>query len=114
MTAEYRQPVEDVLGALQSDAQRGLSTDDARGRLLQYGTNELAAEPPVSSWRKFLAQFEDILVVLLLVATAISAALWLYERDSPLPYEALVISAVVLLNAVMGYAQESRAESAVG
>ena len=45
------------------------------------------------------AQFRDVLVVLLLIATAISAGLWLYERDSALPYEAMAIFAVVLLNA---------------
>ena len=66
-----------------------------------------------TTWKKFLAQFKDLLVILLLIATAISAALWLYERDSPLPYEAIAISAVVLLNAVMGYLQEQRAESAI-
>jgi len=54
-----------------------------------------------------------VLVVLLLVATAISAALWLYERHSALPYEAMAIFAVVLLSAVMGYVQQSRAEQAV-
>jgi Ca2+-transporting ATPase len=67
----------------------------------------------VPEWKKFLAQFKDVLVILLLGATAISTALWLYERDSALPYEAIAISAVVLLNAIMGYIQESRAESAV-
>jgi P-type Ca2+ transporter type 2C len=54
-----------------------------------------------------------VLVILLLIATAISAALWVYERESALPYEAIAIFAVVLLNAVMGYIQESRAEQAV-
>ena len=54
-----------------------------------------------------------MLVILLLVATVISAGLWLYERESSLPYEAIAICAVVLLNAVMGYVQEARAESAV-
>ena len=54
-----------------------------------------------------------MLVVLLLVATAISTGLWLYERDSALPYEAIAIFAIVLLNAVMGYIQEFRAESAL-
>jgi Ca2+-transporting ATPase len=53
------------------------------------------------------------LVILLLIATAISAALWLYEGESALPYEAVAIFAVVLLNAVIGYIQESRAEQAV-
>ena len=55
----------------------------------------------------------DVLVILLLVATAISFVLWLYERDTALPYEAMAISAVVLLNAVMGYVQQERAESAI-
>ena len=51
--------------------------------------------------------------MLLLVATAISAILWAIERDAALPYEAIAILAVVLLNATMGYLQEARAEAAV-
>ena len=86
---------------------------EARARLDRYGRNELAAERPTPGWRKFLAQFQDMLVVLLLVATAISAGLWLYERDSALPYEAIAIFAIVLLNAVMGFIQTSRAEQAI-
>ena len=103
----YQQPLELVVAALRSDARQGLSHEDARMRLQRYGRNTLAADPPVAVWRKFLAQFQDVLVILLLVATTISAGLWVYERDSALPYEALAISAVVLLNAVMGYLQES-------
>jgi hypothetical protein len=49
----------------------------------------------------------------LLITTAVSAGLWFYERDAALPYEAIAILAVVLLNATMGYIQESRAEAAV-
>ena len=109
----YQQPFSEVLTALGADARRGLTDGEARVRLGRHGKNELTADTPVPAWRKFLAQFQDVLVVLLLVATAISAALWLYERDSALPYEALAISAVVLLNALMGYIQESRAESAL-
>ncbi len=109
----YQQAVQEVLAAFGTDAQRGLTEDEARLRLARYGRNELMADAPVPAWRKFLAQFEDALVILLLVATALSAGLWLYERDSPLPYEAIAICAVVLLNAVMGYVQESRADSAV-
>jgi P-type Ca2+ transporter type 2C len=73
----------------------------------------LTAEKPVPAWRKFLAQFQDVLVILLLAASAISGVLWLYERESALPYEAIAIFAVVLLNAIMGYIQQSRAEEAV-
>src|SRR4051794_19349919 len=113
MAAEYQRSVHDVLAAQASDAVRGLTAADARARLERGGPNQLAAEPPVPAWRKFLAQFTDLLVILLLIATAISAVLWFYERDAALPYEAIAISAVVLLNAVMGYLQEQRAESAI-
>ena len=112
-TDAYRASADDVAAALGTDVRRGLTDDDARARLERYGRNELTAEPPVPAWRRFLAQFQDVLVVLLLIATAISAGLWVYERDAALPYEAIAILAVVLLNAVMGYVQESRAESAV-
>ena len=54
-----------------------------------------------------------VLVILLLIATAVSAGLWVIERDAALPYEAIAILAVVLLNATMGFVQESRAEAAV-
>jgi Ca2+-transporting ATPase len=109
----YRRPVDEVLSALETDAERGLSGGEARSRLARHGRNELTAEKRSPAWKKFLGQFRDVLVILLLVATAISAALWLYERDSALPYEAMAIFAVVLLNAIMGYVQQSRAEQAV-
>jgi Ca2+-transporting ATPase len=111
--AVYQQPVEAVLAQLESNAQRGLSETEARARLKRDGLNQLAPEEPVPGWRKFLAQFANVLVILLLIATAISAGIWLIERDEPLPFEAIAIFAVVLLNAVIGYIQESRAESAV-
>ena len=109
----YRLHASELIATLRTDERRGLSEGDARARLAQYGTNELAAERPVPAWRRFLSQFQDVLVILLLIATAISAALWVVERDAALPYEAIAIFAVVLLNATMGYVQESRAEAAV-
>ena len=105
--AAYRQTVDAVLRALGTDARLGLSEAQAQARLDRHGRNELTAEKPVPAWRKFLAQFQDVLVILLLFATLISAALWFYERESALPYEAIAIFAVVLLNAIMGYIQES-------
>ncbi|MEO5823663.1 MAG: cation-translocating P-type ATPase [Vicinamibacteraceae bacterium] len=112
-SAAYRQRLDDLLLALGGDARQGLTDAEAGARLEREGRNELEAEPPVPAWRRFLAQFQDVLVVLLLFATAISAGLWAYERDAALPFEALAIFAVVVLNATMGYLQESRAEAAV-
>src|SRR5689334_18546343 len=111
--AAYRQPVAEVLAALGADTERGLPGAEAQRRLAQYGPNQLQTEPPVPAWRKFLAQFQDVLIILLLIAAAISLIVWLYQRDEPLPYEALVIFAIVLLNGILGYVQEARAEQAV-
>ena len=108
----YQQTIDEALAAVAA-TRDGLSSDEAHKRLEKFGLNELGVEKPIPSWRKFLAQFQDVLVILLLIATAISFALWFYERDAALPYEGLAIFAVVLLNAVMGYIQEARAETAV-
>jgi len=109
----HRETVAAVAAAIGADLERGLTSGEARARLARHGRNELPAEKAVPAWRRFLAQFQDALVVLLLAATAVSVVIWLWEGDSALPYEALAIFAVVLLNAVMGYVQESRAEAAV-
>ena len=95
MTPAYRRSAGELASELGTDLQHGLGDDEARRRLERDGRNELAAEPPVPAWRRFLAQFQDVLVVLLLVATAISAVLWAIERDAALPYEAIAILAVV-------------------
>jgi P-type Ca2+ transporter type 2C len=109
----WRHAAEDVVRALGTDARAGLTDAEARARLERFGRNELRSAPRPPAWRRLLAQFADALVILLLIATAISAGLWALERDAALPYEALAIFAVVLLNAAMGFVQEARAEAAV-
>jgi Ca2+-transporting ATPase len=111
--AAYRSSAEDVLHRLGTHAAQGLSAAEVRDRLARYGTNELTPPEPVPAWRKILEQFREPLVLLLILAALISTGLWVYERDSALPYEGLAILAVVLLNAVMGYAQQAKAEQAV-
>src|SRR5690606_14467586 len=81
-TPFFRQPAAEVVRALGSDARRGLTSAEAQRRLRQYGPNELTTEKPVPGWKKFLREFKDPLVLLLLAATVISAVLWLHERDT--------------------------------
>jgi P-type Ca2+ transporter type 2C len=109
----YQQSIDEIAISLKSNLRNGLSSTEARERLRTYGKNELTSEKPPSEWKKFLTQFKDVLVILLLIATAISAVLWFYERESALPYEAIAILSVVILNAILGYVQQSRAEHAV-
>jgi Ca2+-transporting ATPase len=106
-------PVDLVVAEMKTDLRRGLGAEEVRQRLERHGRNELTTEKGLSAWQKFAAQFKDTLVILLLLATAVSLAIWFYERDTTFPFESVTIFAVVLLNAIMGYLQESRAESAV-
>ncbi|MBR0824863.1 cation-translocating P-type ATPase [Bradyrhizobium manausense] len=111
----HREPVEAVLSALGSDATRGLSSTEAQSRLDRCGPNQLKSAPETPWWRRLAEQFENLLVIILLVATAISVIEWLLQdpRETLLPYEAIVILAIVVLNALLGYLQEARAERSV-
>jgi P-type Ca2+ transporter type 2C len=109
----YRRSAADVVADLGSDPARGLGAPEVQRRLQQGGPNELPSPPPVPAWRRFAAQFRDVLTILLLVATAVSLVAWWIERESSIPYEALTILAVVVLNGALGFVQESRAEQAV-
>ena len=113
---------EDVAKALNVDPKQGLSEEEASRRLAKFGPNELASAPPVPKWKKFLAQFQDPLVYLLLAATVISVIAWFIEKANAvpgaeggeaLPFDALVIVLILIVNAVLGYIQEAKAEAAV-
>ncbi|MEP7300063.1 MAG: cation-translocating P-type ATPase [Caldimonas sp.] len=102
-----------VAAELGTDPDRGLTPQEAARRLLEHGANELRAAPQVAAWRKFLAQFQDPLVYLLLVAIAIALVAWLIEGRVGVPVDAIVIAVIVALNAALGHAQEAKAENAV-
>ena len=106
-------PIADVAAELGADVVRGLSSAEAASRLARHGPNELASAPPVPAWRRMLAQFADPLIYLLLVAVVVSLVSWAAEGADGVPYEALVITAIIVLNGVLGYVQEARAEQAV-
>ncbi len=109
----FSQPWEDVLHDQRTDADNGLTPDEAARRLAEIGPNELRSTPPTPLWRKILDQFTDPLVVLLLVAIAISTVAWVMEGATGAPIDSIVILAVLVLNAVIGLVQEGRANDAV-
>jgi len=102
--------------ALGTDLERGLGANEAATRLRADGPNELRAMPLVPAWRRALAQLQDPLVYLLGAAAAVALAAWWFEgRGNPgaagWPLDAIVIAAVVVLNAVLGWLEERWAAS---
>ena len=95
----------DALGRLDAGSE-GLSRDEAAHRLERFGPNVLREEPGISPWQILLGQFKNFLIVLLLAATLIS--LFLGET-----LDAIVIFAIVIASALLGFYQEHRAERAL-
>jgi P-type Ca2+ transporter type 2C len=96
----------EVAAALDSDATAGLSTAVATHRRAEVGPNELEDEPRRAVWRLVLAQFANTMIVVLMVAAAVTIAIG-EHRD------AMVIGAILVLNAGIGAVQEHRAEQAM-
>jgi Ca2+-transporting ATPase len=102
----HAREAEDVFRSLATSPQDGLTFEEATRRLKQHGPNELAEAPRPTFWHKLLQQFNNFIVIILIIASIVSAILGDY-------IEASAIMAIVLLNAVLGVVQERRAEEAL-
>ena len=95
----------------------GLSSEEADKRLLENGKNKLIEGKKESLIRRFLKQLAEPMTIILLVAAAVSAGLEIYEGVTSghfaFPTDVIIILAVVLINAILGVAQESKAEKAI-
>lgn len=100
---------DEALTRLQSNATRGLRTQQVHRLLAQYGENKLADKKPASILRQFLAQFADFMVVILLIASVISFATTVLEGSGDY-LDPIIILLIVLLNAIIGVVQERKAE----
>lgn len=94
---------EEVLRTLQTDVGAGLANAEASRRLSVHGPNRLPERPPVPMWLRFLRQFKDFMILILLASTGVSFLLGEVA-------DAFAIVLIVFLNAALGFAQESRAE----
>ncbi len=102
----YNLDASEVLSRLGSDPKVGLSEGEAQRRLTECGLNELVEKKRVSAWQLFLEQFKNFLIIILLVAVALSAVLGEVA-------DAIVIFVIVLFAAGLGFYQEYRAERAL-
>ena len=99
-------PVEETLQKLQTSSKTGLDPAEVEKRLATVGLNVLTPPPSVPAWRRFLAQFENPLIIILLVS---AGACILVGRVT----DALTILAVTIVNAVIGFIQEQNAQKAI-
>ena len=108
----YCEDTSEVLKDVES-SEGGLTSDEARIRLERDGRNELAAEKKDSLIKRFFAQMADPMIIILIVAAAISAVTGIYEEGIRGITDTVIILIVVLVNAVLGVYQESKAEKAI-
>lgn len=105
-TPWYRMEGSEVAARLHADPAMGLASEEAARRLAETGPNALEAAERTPAWRMFLAQFNDFMIWVLMVAVVISAV----EDQVP---EAIAITTILLLNGILGFVQEYRAEQAL-
>lgn len=98
--------IEEVIDQLKTDVEKGLSQAEAAKRLKEYGPNELAEKPRPGFFKMLLSQFNNFLIIILIVAALVSLGLGEI-------IDAIAIMAIVALNAIVGVIQESKAEAAL-
>ena len=102
----YNKGKNEILKELNTDLSTGLSEKEAERRIEEYGKNELEVQAKKSLLSKFITQFADFLIIILLLAAGVSA--FVGERE-----DAIIILAIVVINAVLGIYQEGKAEKSV-
>lgn len=101
-----------VLSRLKTDPHKGLSGNAAAERMLEYGENKLQQKKPKGLLRKFLEQFSDFMVIILLIAAGISFFTATMEGNGDY-IDSIIILIIVVINAITGVVQENRAERAI-
>jgi Ca2+-transporting ATPase len=106
-------PHDQLLSRFEVDPDVGLSLQEAEKRLLRYGPNQLEQRDAVSPWRILLAQFQDLMVLILLASTVVAFVSWYLDGAEGLPADGIVILAIVVANAWLGFSQEYKAERTI-
>ena len=105
--------LDQLLRSLSTDRVRGLSSEQAQELLAQYGENKLAEKKKKTNFQRFIAQFKDAMIIILLIAAAISFGIACTTGELSEFFEPVLILLIVVLNAIMGMIQGSKAEKAL-
>lgn len=109
----YKLTIDDTAKELSTDKNNGLCNDEALKRLEKYGENRLTETKHTSFFQKFLLQFCDVMIIILLIASAISFIIALGDGNPKEFFEPILILLIVIINAMMGVIQENKAEKSL-
>ena len=112
MTAHHS-PTEALLQTYGTDPNAGLTQEQAEQAKARYGANKLAEQKKKTNLQRFFAQFKDVMIIILLIAAAVSFGIACTTGETSEFFEPVLILLIVVLNAVMGMLQESKAEKAL-
>lgn len=112
MEIYHNKTIKETAEALETDIKTGLTTEEAKKRLGAYGKNELVHKKKKNIFIKFLEQFNDFMIIILLAAAAISFVTSIMQGSADIT-EPVIILAIVVLNALLGVIQEKRAEKSL-
>ena len=111
--SSHSKPISDVLKHLKVDPSTGLSSAEVLSRRNQYGENKLREKKKKTTFQRFLEQFKDVMILILIAAAIISFVVVCVEKNWGELFEPALILLIVILNAVMGVYQEGKAEKAL-
>jgi len=107
----FNMSVEDTIKKLNTDVENGLTSNDVKERQEKYGLNELQAKKKKSIFVKFLEQFKDFMIIILIISAIISGVVGVMEGEGIT--DTIIILVVVVVNAIIGVAQENKAEKSL-
>lgn len=109
----YTNSTDDIIKQLSSNIEKGLSEEEAKNRITKYGSNKLREKKKKSNLQRFLEQFKDAMILILIAAAIVSFVIACIEGEPSGFFEPILILLIVVLNAIMGILQESKAEKAL-
>ena len=108
----YNMRMEEIERKLETNLSQGLSEEDARKRQEQYGENKLEEQKKENIFIRFLKQFKDFMIIILIIAAVISALIAKWEGSNDY-IDSIIILTIVVLNSIMGVVQEAKAEKSL-
>ena len=107
----FNKTVDETISTLKTDLENGLTQDEVKARQEKYGLNELKAKNKKSLFVKFLEQFKDFMIIILIISAIISGIVGIAQGEGIT--DTVIIFIVVIVNAIIGVAQENKAEKSL-